>query len=443
MESAQCSNPTRPLNVPGWLLPAVLGLALGAATLGGLGLLLAAAVAGGVALFFFLPRPALLFSMYCASIPLEAILVLQSWEGVTLARYLGIGSGALLVAQMLRSGRVNLPPPAVFAWAALFAWAAGSVFWAVDPEQTAQSFWLHVRFFILYAVSVIYPFSHKAVDQVKTAIMLSGLLAGGLVLYLYSNQVTYLGTVRASVVLGEHAADPNHVAVSLLLPFSLFLSAALSARRPKLSSHILPLVILLLVVVFSGSRGGLLALALAAISLLIMHFRQYWWQEIKVIAFTVVGAIAVWFLWPNLPVELTQRLVLADVVTGGGAGRLDIWRTGMAAWWANPVLGYGFGGFGTVHTLWAGCFKVAHNIYLQLLVELGLPGAVLLLIALILGLKPRATTSLERGATAGLLAVLVGSLFLGTLNYDYLWLALMMVEIARRGKASQSAHEPS
>jgi len=139
----------------------------------------------------------------------------------------------------------------------------------------------------------------------------------------------------------------------------------------------------------------------------------------KVVAFTVCGAIAGWFLWPFLPVNLTQRFLLAEIIAGGGAGRLDIWTAGFAAWWANPVLGHGFGSFGAVHTLWAGYWKVAHNIYLQLLVEGGIFALVLLLIALGLGYKAHATTSLERGVVAGFLAVLGASVFLGTLNYDY------------------------
>lgn len=372
--------------------------------------------------------------------------MLQGWEGVTLARYLGIGSGALLVAYMLRSGRVNRPPPAFFAWAALLAWAAASVLWAADPAEVTQSLWLHGKFFILYAAVVMFPFSQKAANGVKTAVVLSGLLAGSLVLYFYSNQTTYLETARASLVLGESAADPNHVAAGLLLPFSLLLSVAMSARRPRLSSHILPLVILFLAVVFTGSRGGLLGLAVAVSSLLIMHFGQHWRKKMRILALTVVGAIAVWFLWPSLPVELAQRFVVSEIIAGGGAGRLNIWKTGIEAWWVNPVFGYGLGSYGIVHTLWAGHFSVAHNIYLQLLVELGPLGAGLLLAALVLGLKSRATTPLTplgRGATAGLVAMAAASLFLGTLNYDYFWLVLMMVEIARQANTSQPPCEPA
>jgi len=420
---------------------AVIGLAIGAVALGGFWSLPAIAVVAAIALFFFLRRPALLFAFYCASILFESILVLQGWEGVTMTRYLGFGAGGLFLAQMLRLRRVKLPPPAVMAWAGLFAWGAISVLWAVEAEQAIRSLWIHVRFFAVYVVAVMYPFRQPEVDWVKRAIMLSGVLTGILILYLYASQITFMDSVRASLVLGERVADPNHTAASLLLPFSLFLSATLSVRRIKLSSHILPLGILFAVIVLSGSRGGLLGLAVAVISLFIMHFGQHWKQKMKVVAVTVGGAVAGWLMWPLLPVELTQRFLLAEIIAGGGSGRLDIWTVGISAWLANPIVGYGFGSFGAIHTLWEGSWAVAHNIYLQLLVEMGIVGLVLLLIALGLGYNAHAKSSLERGATAGFLAVLGASFFLGTLYFDNFWLTLIMVEITRRVRPSVPAHE--
>jgi len=112
---------------------------------------------------------------------------------------------------------------------------------------------LHIR------AVVIYPLFQKEVAWTNKGIMWAGVSAGVRVFYNQSNQIAFLETVRASVVLGERAADPNHTAASLLLPFSLFLSAALSVMRLRLSSHILPLIILFLAILLTGSRGGLLA----------------------------------------------------------------------------------------------------------------------------------------------------------------------------------------
>lgn len=411
---------------------ALIGAAIGMTALGGAWHLPAIVLAAGLAFVLFLPRPALLFAIYCLSIPFESVLVLAGWEGVTLTRYLGIGSGVLLVIHLLMSKRINMPPPALLVWGAFFCWGAASIFWAIAPEQATQSWLIHVRFLVLYAVIVFFPFSQRDVEAIRKAIIAAGVLAGIYILYFYGSPAAYLGAIRASIAWGDHAADPNHTAAALLLPFSLLLSAAISAKRPKLIIHLLPLAIMFLAIVLTGSRTGLLGLAVASVSLFFMYFGSQPQQRARIVGFVALGAIAIWQLWPMLPAELLQRFVLAEVVAGGGAGRLDIWEAGIAAWLANPILGYGFGSFGAVQTLWAGHLNTAHNIYLQALVELGVLGPLLLVAALALSLRMRPATTLERGATAGFLAMLVASLFLGTLNYDYFWLTLMVVEVARR-----------
>jgi len=422
---------TRNRIVAEWLIPGAVGLAVGASLLGGLWVAPAIAIALLGAVAFFLPRPVLLFVVYCASIPLEDVLVAQGWEGATLTRYIGIAAAAVLTIHMARTGRVNKPPLGLFAWVGFFAWAAISMLWTITPDGTWPGVWHHLRFLILYAIVIAFPFADRDVQLIKKTVILSGLVAASIVIYQFINQVTYLETVRASIALGGLAADPNILAASLLLPFGLLLSDYLAERRSRPTLHLLPLLLFPVAIILTGSRGGLLGLLVVGGCLLLVYFGREAQHRIRLLMLTSLAAGSFWFLWPLLPTALTERFVLTEMVAGGGAGRLDAWRISIGAWLENPFLGYGFASFSTVNVLSGGTAIVSHNIYLQALVELGLPGLGLLLAALLLSLNYNWKSSLVSGTTAGLLGLLAASFFVVTINRDYFWLALMLAALSQ------------
>ena len=124
-----------------------------------------------------------------------------------------------------------------------------------------------------------------------------------------------------------------------------------------------------------------------------------------------------------------ERFIFTGNIEAFSSGRLDIWTDGIKAWLKKPFLGYGFGNFSSAVI---GIFRSAHNIYLQILVELGIPGLIVLLLALFKSSNLNLVSALGRGANAALFGIVALSFGLGTFNYDYFWMTLVFTAIVAR-----------
>lgn len=151
--------------------------------------------------------------------------------------------------------------------------------------------------------------------------------------------------------------------------------------------------VILLAVIGSASRGGILSLLGAGLFLLVLVFllsrakRATKWLAIA--ATLTVGALLVW-LTGDILLSRFQAILAADTL-GEIDGRIAAWEMTLAAIAERPLLGYGHGAYQELFFLFhgpelgqAGVFDHAHNDYLQLAAELGLPAAAAMLLALAL-----------------------------------------------------------
>jgi O-antigen ligase len=243
----------------------------------------------------------------------------------------------------------------------------------------------------------------------------------------------------------------------MLLP-ALMLSAfalgvARGARRWLLAGIAIALVIALFL---TGSRGGLVGLAVAVV--LGVAFAGPL-RARAVTAVLALGAVAVvWFGFFAAPAAVDR---VTNFTEGGGTGRTDLWSVAMAAVADHPVLGVGAGNFTVVEPQYAFSGvnvsridlvfderKVVHNTYLHVLSELGVVGfaafAGLLLAGLVAAFRSirgfqRGSPDVEllvRGFAAAFGGVLAGYLFASAQYEKQLWLllgvALALPSVARR-----------
>ncbi len=157
--------------------------------------------------------------------------------------------------------------------------------------------------------------------------------------------------------------DPNDI--SLLIVFSAVIWASILLDRsvgPIRFTALVPIVVLVIGLLCTRSRGGLMAAGASLIAIVLSHYGRK--------AAIVVGLLCLC----ALPLLAVRNTGIGFSEGGTGHERITLWREGLAAL-RSPwlVFGIGQGMYGD----WAGL--VAHNSFVHAYVELGIVGGTLFL----------------------------------------------------------------
>lgn len=318
---------------------------------------------------------------------------------------LGAPSAAGAVWLLLRVGRVRSMPSSLLVLAAFVAWSAASLFWSGDTESFVVSAvtkgqllaWAWLNWQLLRS------------DQDLRA-TLAGYLVGcvALVALAWRN---YLAGLYA--VWDRYAADgfdPNDMAVYVALGIPIAAHLALSGGRAR-RWFLWYLPVAFSALSLSGSRGGLIAAAVATAGVLLVLARRTAWGFTFALALLGAGiAFAVW----AVPLDTWSRFLSVDFGTAGD--RTTIWRAGLAVLSDHPFVGVGAGGFErAVEPLLQGRYA-AHSTPLSIAVEFGAVGAALFFGALALAMREAGRAGPDARALAWSLAL---TWFVGTVSLTW------------------------
>lgn len=332
------------------------------------------------------------------------------------------------------------------------AWVTISMTWSPELGAAVQ----HVARYVLSAFLFLIVFTavrtRQHVRWLLGAFVLASTLSGayGLVAPPPPGEED-----RLAGTIGE----PNQLAAVLVAGFVIALAMAVTEKgKPLLRIFYACAAVLCLLTTFlTLSRAGLIALVLAMVAAVIVGGR--WRPLVTITATFVVLSLVGFFAFVATP---DQRARVTQVGQGSTTGRSDIWTVGWRMVKANPVKGVGVGQFETssVHYLIApGTIrrsdlivdqpKVAHNIYLHILAEMGIVGLVPFL--LILGFALRcalmaarefarrgdaAMDLISRSVFVGLIGILSADFFASEQFSKQLWLLLgigpALLAIAKR-----------
>ncbi|MCL6607511.1 MAG: O-antigen ligase family protein [Geminicoccaceae bacterium] len=234
-----------------------------------------------------------------------------------------------------------------------------------------------------------------------------------------------LGAVIAFLLLLDQArrdADSPRLGASL----SRLLTTAFQSR-PLLAAALMSC---LLAVAASASRGGALALGLTLLILIAAGLRGAR-LPLLLAGLGLLAALVGWAVSAGGEL-LWQRLVDLDpksAFSPGIEGRLLAWAWTLERIAERPWLGHGYGGFMSLfeHARDArfptgGPWDYAHNTYLELAVELGIPAAAALALAVLLCLVP-CMAAIRRGTSSPLPAIALGATLVQALHalVDFGW----------------------
>ncbi len=146
------------------------------------------------------------------------------------------------------------------------------------------------------------------------------------------------------------------------------------------------IVVIAAALVSTGSRGGILATAIAAA---VLPFLLVGWRK-KIDAARIAALLAIVFAALLLVLAVFGETALGRLSRLGldDSGRLGVFSTTLLAIKASPWFGYGLGTFPLVFpifrddpsTIW-NAWTSAHNVYLEIVLELGVPFALVLVLS--------------------------------------------------------------
>ena len=332
-------------------------------------------------------------------------------------------------------------------------WSAMSALWA---ESSAEAITVTIRYLLNF---FLLPIVFAAIRTRRQAMIYAAAFVAGVLLSAFYGVVVAPGDMDAAAegrVTGA-GLDPNYLA-TLVVGAGVLAGAFMASRRHSPITRLGGMVAALLclaVLLTTVSRTGLVATGAVLIFGILLSGPG---RRAPLAGLGVVCAAAVVLYFAALaPHAATQHVTSLK----GGTGRTDLWTIGMRMVKAEPLLGVGAGNFpvASIHYLLEpGAIrrddfvvdtpKVAHNVFLEVQAELGLPG--LLAFVAIVGFcvisamraawafaAKRDTTMewLARGVAVGSLGMLVGAMF-NSLQYTKpIWLLLALgpalLQIAR------------
>jgi O-antigen ligase len=201
--------------------------------------------------------------------------------------------------------------------------------------------------------------------------------------------------------------------------------------------------------VWSGSRGGFIALAAVAAYILLRYsaIPVRWRVSATALVAVVVFATASDHYWQQMGTITSEN----DYNHTSETGRLQIWQRGIAYMMANPLLGVGPDNFpaaeGTLSPLaerqqygigvrW----NAPHDCFVQIGAETGLPGLALFVAMLVSAFVAlgRTRAALTPALTASLLGFVVGGCFL-SLAYSEMLYTLVAFAVGLRKVTAHAA----
>jgi len=400
---------------------------------------LALVIGIGFLLVTFRSLPAGL-GVFTLLIALDEIPGLQS--GVTFVKLAGGVLVAAWLAQVVlrRDDTQSLlreRPLLSAAAAGLVVWALASSLWA-DDQGVAISSALRLSQGVVLLFVV-----YSALREPKHVRWLLGAYVGGTLVAAAFALASFSG--GDSGRLGGANTNPNELAAAILPAIMVCAFAFLGERRPVARWAIsVGGSMLLLALLMTGSRGGLVGLAVALVAAVVAAGPG----RLKIVAAAlVIIGIGIVYYATYAPQDYVDRL--AAVRNDGGTGRSDLWEVALVIADDRPVTGVGAGNFPVAEARYAAAevdieridlvldkTKVVHNVYLSLLSELGSVGLGLFL-CLVLGALASIVQALRRlrgsdwpfqllvrGFLVGVVAIMVAYTFTTAEYEKQLWLLL-------------------
>jgi O-antigen ligase len=385
-------------------------------------------------IYFSIKKPFIFpFGAYVFLLPFDSVVAITGSKGTTLTKLLGIMTILVLLLKGSFEKRFKKLDKAAIHWILFIVYSLLSIFWANDPNVVKSRYLTAIGLLFLYIIVSSYKVQREDYNIVKYCILAGGFCAAIITIYefIVFGNIVY-GTkdfVRTSLTIGDRISEINRFAFNLLLPLSVCIQMLLfQKRRPWKILLISILGIITICIILSGSRGNLISAGVIFIVYILFSKKN-------LTIWTIVLCIGIIF------VSLAQNFFFPrweQAIETGGSGRTAIWSAGVSALKKYWILGAGLDNFMNVYSEFGrftpfslNIYRPPHNIYLGVLIELGIIGFLLLIWVIIKHYKIILSyLHYDKNAImlkAAFWSVIVSSFFLDTLWIKSFWLLWILI----------------
>jgi probable O-glycosylation ligase (exosortase A-associated) len=316
----------------------------------------------------------------------------------------------------------------------LATWRGNSLAHAQDFAKTVAMVWM------------IYMSAKTEERRLTFAVRMLGWMAlwlAGSTVYSYrTGEVVTSGDLQRAGAGNMMLGDPNDTAAFILMLFPLcyylFFNDPQKWLRLVYGSA---MVLSLVAVVLTGSRGGFLGLVFLLFLL--------WWRSRRKVLGLFVALAVFGVLWTTAPAGYRERIqsITHYQDDESAMARVYLRKAAIAMFLHNPLVGIGVGNFNDfARGYGAISYHTAHNMYLLVLGELGALGLAVFLWIWIGTLKSAHRLSrhdywlyraLGLGALVGLMDLMVTGYFLSLSYYPYQYILMAYVAVAASRSGEQ------
>jgi O-antigen ligase len=324
----------------------------------------------------------------------------------------------------------------------------------IDPIVTLRNVSRLIRVLIVYFIALYVVESPRALRAVLWTMCIAGLMSSLVGIYdFYAWRATHIHDLRISGTMD----NTNEFAATMVL-IAVIAYHLMRDEANLLRCWLLALIAgtLLFAAMLTASRGAVLALGASAL-LVVLSQRHRRLQTL--LALVVLAALILLVMPPSVRERLGMSSAGAtyvdDMTTSSRAAstkrRLSYQVLGVRTFFDRPITGIGLGGFGVAYDRsefrWLSeqngdgvRARVAHNMFLEILVGTGILGALPFLGILYLTLRDYARVRKEaagdsflsltsQGLFIGFAALLMSSFFLSAQYGKYLWLLVALAPV--------------
>lgn len=253
-----------------------------------------------------------------------------------------------------------------------------SLFYTINTQSSIFAvLTLTLNLALVFSLGTFKPYNERELQFLHRAM----LWGGWFTIFLMLVMSDFSAGGRLTLRLGDSTQDQNYINGFFMYTFSHHFHRLLHKREKM---HTIPVVLIIAIVLMTGSRGAVLALALTCITHFCILFSttQHKARNFLLMIVVLVGMGIVFdVILSYMPESVSVRFSWDYLAEKGTTGRTRFWGTLLNHFSHDSIITMLFGhGYGTSQFLNTVNGNVAHNLYIDNLMTLGIVGTALQII---------------------------------------------------------------